>query len=329
MAIPFLNQHNTVIVAASISDFKQILFWSEAILYRHLNIIPIQSEREINAAIEENPNTILVIDPKYALTSAQERVIQKCLTLGMNWCSTKIYLGQLKGFAEVENLGDVLEWMSGKNQNSESFILSKTKCLTRRFIACMLLTLTSPLLALIASTIAISSPGSVFYKQTRVGFRGRKFNLLKFRSMHLNAEASGPQWSSGDADPRTFAFGRFLRKTHLDELPQLWNVIQGDLCFVGPRPERPEFHALLEEAIPHFDLRTMVKPGITGWAQLFSGYAASIEESKRKIAHDLFYIRNTHSRMSFAIVLKTAEKVIREVFNFVVEKFINKNKEVV
>ena len=329
MAIPFLNQHNTVIVAASISDFKQILFWSEAILYRHLNIIPIQSEREINAAIEENPNTILVIDPKYALTNAQERVIQKCLTLGMNWCSTKIYLGQLKGYAEVENLVDVLEWMSGKNQNSESYLLSRTKCMTRRFIACMLLTLTSPLLAFIGATIAISSPGPVFYKQTRVGFRGRKFNLLKFRSMHLNAEASGPQWSSGDADPRTFAFGRFLRKTHLDELPQLWNVIQGDLCFVGPRPERPEFHALLEEAIPHFDLRTMVKPGITGWAQLFSGYAASIEESKRKIAHDLFYIRNTHSRMSFAIVLKTAEKVIREVFNFVVEKFINKNKEVV
>lgn len=327
MAIPFLNQHNTVIVAASISDFKQILFWSDAILSRNLNIIPIQSEQEISDAIEENPNTILVVDPKHPLTNEQARAIQRGLTLGMSWCSTKIYLGQLKGYAEVENLVDVLEWMSGKNLNSENFLLSRTKCLTRRIIACALLALTSPLLALIAATIAISSSGPVFYKQTRVGFRGRKFNLLKFRSMHLNAEASGPQWSSGDADPRTFAFGRFLRKTHLDELPQLWNVIKGDLCFVGPRPERPEFHALLEEAIPHFELRTMVKPGITGWAQLFSGYAASIDDSKRKIAHDLFYIRHTHSRMSFTIVLQTAEKVIREVFNFVIARFLKNNKE--
>ena len=126
--------------------------------------------------------------------------------------------------------------------------------------------------------------------------------------MRMTAEASGPQWAS-DADPRVTRLGGWLRKTRLDELPQLLNVPRGELSFVGPRPERPEFYRLLKEAIPHFSLRLLVRPGITGWAQVKHGYAASIEECRTKLEYDLYYIQRMSPQMDYQIIGRTLSMV--------------------
>jgi lipopolysaccharide/colanic/teichoic acid biosynthesis glycosyltransferase len=164
--------------------------------------------------------------------------------------------------------------------------------------------LLSPVLAAIALAVKLSSAGPVLYKQRRTGHRGRVFMLLKFRSMCWDAEKAGPCWAC-ENDERATPLGRILRLTRLDELPQLWNVFLGEMSFVGPRPERPEICERLQRQIPLFRLRTIVKPGITGWAQVRSGYARSIEESKRKLEHDLYYIQRTSFTLDLIILLKT------------------------
>lgn len=167
----------------------------------------------------------------------------------------------------------------------------------------------SPILAFIAIAIKATSPGPVFYSQKRTGYLGRVFNLYKFRSMRTDSESQGYRWAQKE-DPRVTPVGKFLRKTRLDELPQLWNVAMGDMLLVGPRPERPEIYQDLSEKIPLFYLRTNVRPGITGWAQVCAGYAASIEESKLKLEHDLYYIQNMSLRLDLVIILMTIKVVL-------------------
>lgn len=171
-------------------------------------------------------------------------------------------------------------------------------------LAVFLAILLSPVMALLAFIIRFTSNGPVFYRQTRTGYLGRNFTLIKFRSMYCDAEANGPQWST-ENDDRVTGIGRFMRKTRLDELPQLWNVIRGEMSFCGPRPERPEIYRDLKKEIPLFSMRTVVRPGVTGWAQVCAGYAASVAESQTKLEYDLFYIQNMSPRLDFIILLKT------------------------
>jgi lipopolysaccharide/colanic/teichoic acid biosynthesis glycosyltransferase len=172
----------------------------------------------------------------------------------------------------------------------------RLKSVLEPVLALILVVALSPVLAVTAILVKLSSPGPILYRQQRVGQNGKLFTILKFRSMSVDAEARGPQWSTlGDA--RITKVGEFLRATRLDELPQLWNVMTGSLSFIGPRPERPEFTPLLNNDIPAFPLRTLVKPGITGWAQVRAGYAASVSESLTKVEHDLYYA--THSSLLF------------------------------
>ena len=143
-------------------------------------------------------------------------------------------------------------------------------------VAGLLLLALSPLVLFVALLVKLTSPGPVFYRQTRLGHRRQLFDIIKFRSMRVDAEKDGPRWASASkSDSRLTPIGGFLRATHLDEIPQIWNVVRGELSFVGPRPERPVFCQELEEKIPLFRLRTLVKPGITGWAQIRAGYANS------------------------------------------------------
>ena len=172
------------------------------------------------------------------------------------------------------------------------------------------LVLALPLLVPIALAIAIDSPGSIFYRQERVGYLGRRFQILKFRSMIKDAEAAGrPQWATGD-DPRITRVGHFLRKSRIDEIPQIINVLRGDMSFVGPRPERPEFVEELSENIRYFNDRHKVKPGLTGWAQVNFRYAGSLEETKEKLRYDLYYMKNHSVFLDAIIVLKTARVVL-------------------
>jgi lipopolysaccharide/colanic/teichoic acid biosynthesis glycosyltransferase len=166
-------------------------------------------------------------------------------------------------------------------------------------------------MALIAVVIKLDSPGPAVFSQERVGFLGRRFTVHKFRSMRQDAEqGTGPVWARENDDRITRA-GAFLRKCRFDELPQLWNVLRGDMSFIGPRPERPYFVDLLKAKIPYFDLRHYVKPGITGWAQVMYPYGASVEDAYRKLEYDLYYAKNMSLRLDALILLKTIGVVVK------------------
>lgn len=175
--------------------------------------------------------------------------------------------------------------------------------------ALLLLILLSPVFLLIAAFIRLDSPGSSIYRQTRVGEGDKTFTLYKFRSMRQDAEQAGAQWA-GANDVRITRLGRFLRVTRLDELPQLINVIRGDMSFIGPRPERPEFTSMLEKQIPYYDSRYLVKPGITGWAQVMYPYGASVDDAREKLQYDLYYIKHYSLLLDIAIVFKTIRVVL-------------------
>jgi exopolysaccharide biosynthesis polyprenyl glycosylphosphotransferase len=166
------------------------------------------------------------------------------------------------------------------------------------------------LMLLIALTIRLTSPGPVLYRQVRVGKDGKEFVLIKFRTMVRDAEKSGPVWSD-KGDMRVTPIGRILRHTHLDELPQLWNVLKGDMSFIGPRPERPEFVVELERAVPYYPLRHLVRPGVSGWAQINYRYGASVDDATRKLAYDLYYIKHRNHMLDLKIGLKTAATIFR------------------
>jgi exopolysaccharide biosynthesis polyprenyl glycosylphosphotransferase len=168
-----------------------------------------------------------------------------------------------------------------------------------------------PLIPFIVLLIKIASEGPMLIRQKRVGLYGRHFILYKFRTMYRDAEKSGPVWAEKD-DPRITPVGRFLRKTRLDELPQLFNVFLNDMSLVGPRPERPYFVSKLKNEIPFHLERLAVKPGITGWAQITCPYADSVEDSREKFIHDIFYIKNISLALDIFIFLKTILIILQE-----------------
>jgi sugar transferase (PEP-CTERM system associated) len=173
------------------------------------------------------------------------------------------------------------------------------------------LILTAPIMAIVALAIKATSPGPAIYSQQRVGLQNKVFTIHKFRSMRSDAEAlTGAVWSQGAVDPRVTPVGRILRRLRLDEIPQLWNVLLGDMSFVGPRPERPEFVTQLTDQIPFYCQRHVVRPGVTGWAQVRHAYAASVEDSLEKLQYDLFYIKHLSITLDIFIILETIKTVL-------------------
>lgn len=175
------------------------------------------------------------------------------------------------------------------------------------------LVLASPLMLMAVMAIKLSSPGPVLYSQERVGVLGKRFWMHKFRSMRIDAEADGTPKFASENDPRVTTVGRFLRRTRIDELPQLWNVLQGDMSLVGPRPERPAFVEQLEEQIPYFHQRLFVKPGLTGHAQVRCRYSAAIEDHQEKLEHDLFYIKHVSVLFDLSILIDTVKVVVMRI----------------
>jgi exopolysaccharide biosynthesis polyprenyl glycosylphosphotransferase len=171
-------------------------------------------------------------------------------------------------------------------------------------LASIALVLTAPLFPLLALLVK-RTPGPVIFRQTRLGEGGKPFTIFKFRTMRHDAEAEGRAAWASESDPRVTSVGRFMRTTRLDELPQLWNVLRGDMSVVGPRPERPEFLELLREAVPFWTRRHLVKPGITGWAQVSRGYTADAEGTAEKLSYDLWYLRHRSLVVDLAICGKT------------------------
>jgi sugar transferase (PEP-CTERM system associated) len=176
-------------------------------------------------------------------------------------------------------------------------------------VSIAMLVVTSPVTLLTAIAILIEDGRPIFYRQTRVGMLGREFELLKFRSMAKDAEADGAQWAQRD-DPRVTRVGRITRKLRIDELPQLLNIIKGDMRLIGPRPERPEFVKALNAKIPYYHQRHCVKPGLTGWAQLCYPYGSSERDALEKLQFDLYYVKNQSLIFDLMILLQTVEVVL-------------------
>ncbi|MEQ1728973.1 MAG: exopolysaccharide biosynthesis polyprenyl glycosylphosphotransferase, partial [Vicinamibacterales bacterium] len=196
---------------------------------------------------------------------------------------------------------------------SDGFRASRTTRAAKRVVDLLLaafgLLLAAPLIALTALAVRLESPGAVLYRQERVGENGRVFTLCKFRSMRTDAESGTPVWAT-DRDDRVTRIGRFIRLTRLDELPQLWNVLRGDMSFVGPRPERPFFVEQLAAVIPFYMERHAVKPGVTGWAQVKYRYGSSVEDAMEKLRYDLYYIKHLSIVFDLTIVVDTVKVIV-------------------
>ncbi len=215
---------------------------------------------------------------------------------------------QYTGKIAVENLRP--SWMIFSDGFRKSVVMGTVKRTADIAAAVVGLILAAPIMALVAIAVRLGSSGAALYSQQRVGKDGVVFTIYKFRSMRTDAEtATGAVWST-ENDPRVTPVGRFLRRTRLDELPQLWNVLRGDMSFVGPRPERPEFIAELTKQIPFYGQRHVVRPGLTGWAQVRHRYGASVDDSQEKLQYDLFYIKHMSTPFGLYIVLETIKTVL-------------------
>jgi sugar transferase (PEP-CTERM system associated) len=201
-------------------------------------------------------------------------------------------------------------WLVFGGGFDQSFVRIFMKRSFDLFCSTVLLILTLPIMLLAGLVVWLEDRGPAFYAQERVGKDGKTFRVLKFRSMRIDAEKSGkPQWAAQN-DPRITRVGNFMRKTRIDELPQILNVFKGEMSFVGPRPERPYFVEQLIEVVPYYNVRHSIKPGITGWAQVRYGYGSSAEDALQKLQYDLYYVKNNSLFLDVLILIDTLKVVL-------------------
>ena len=199
-------------------------------------------------------------------------------------------------------------WLIFSGRGRQARLAAISRSLVHWIVALIGFLLCLPIMAVTALLIKLDSRGPIFYKQERIGKNGRTFVLMKFRSMRVDAEKSGPVWAS-KSDDRTTRVGRIIRKVRIDEIPQFLNILKGEMSFVGPRPERSHFVAQLAEEIPYYEQRHLIAPGLTGWAQIKYPYGASIEDARQKLQYDLFYIKN-YSLILDAVIMFETIKII-------------------
>ena len=256
---------------------------------------------------ENNVHTIVI-----ALTERRGNLVIEnlvtCKLMGVRIMDYPSFFETITGKIPVEDITP--SWLI----QSRGFLITPFIRVMKRIIdivfASIVLGLTLPFFPLIALLIKLGTPGPVFYFQQRVGTYGKNFTIYKFRSMGVDAEKdNGASWAK-EKDPRVTRFGEFMRKTRIDELPQLINVLKGDMSFIGPRPERPEFVGQISQITPYYMERHAVKPGITGWAQVMYPYGASLGDSVEKLRYDLYYINNLSFFLEFLILFETIKVVI-------------------
>ena len=260
----------------------------------------------LSLADELRPDLILVALTEMRRALPAEELLE-CRLRGINVEEWPTFYEKQTGKILVANLRP--SWLIF----SDGFVKTETTRMVKRTmdigLALIGLSLSLPVMALVALAVKLDSKGPMLFRQKRVGERGRIFVLNKFRSMSVDAERNGAVWATA-GDPRVTRVGRWIRRTRLDELPQFWNVLVGDMSFVGPRPERPEFVGTLQREIPFYMGRHSVKPGITGWAQVRHRYAASVEDSMEKLQYDLYYIKNLSPLLDLVILLSTLQVVL-------------------
>ena len=249
---------------------------------------------------------VAVNDPKYSPEVA--RYLFENIDLKIQYFNLTDFYEKITGKVPVSSLERhwFLENITHKNQQWVAVTKRIIDILLATFFGLMALLI----LPFIALAIKLESKGPLIYKQTRVGLNNKIFTVYKLRSMANDAETNGAQWAK-ENDSRVTKIGKFIRKTRIDEIPQFINILKGHMSFVGPRPERPEFVDTLKQSIPFYNERHLVKPGLTGWAQINFPYGASVEDAKEKLQYDLFYIKNRSIALDISIILKT----INTIFN--------------
>jgi len=235
------------------------------------------------------------------------QLLLRCKIKGIDIDDGITFYEAITGKILVENVNPAwLIFSTGFKTSRLSYLFKRIKDI---LLAVFGLTVSLPVTIITAILIKIESPGPVFYTQERVGERGDTFNVIKFRSMRQDAEKDGAVWAMKN-DTRVTRVGDFIRKVRIDEIPQMWNVLKGEMSFVGPRPERPVFVEQLTSSIPYYSLRHSVKPGITGWAQVCYPYGASEEDALRKLEYDLYYIKNQSIFIDLLVIFRTIKTVL-------------------
>ena len=268
----------------------------------------IRSDEELCAlAVRLNVDEIVIAPDERRGGMPMEQMLN-CVQKGMQVTDLSTFFEREVGMVQL-NIVDP-SWLVF----SGGFDYSTPRRLTKRFFdllsATALLLVAWPAMLLVALAVRLESKGPVIYRQVRVGEHGRHFEMVKFRSMRVDAESDGvARWATKD-DDRSTRIGKFIRKTRLDELPQLFLVLTGEMSFVGPRPERPQFVEMLNSEIRYYDVRHSVKPGLTGWAQLRYPYGASVRDANEKLKFDLFYVKNHGLVFDLMIMLQTVEVVL-------------------
>ena len=236
------------------------------------------------------------------------RELLRCRVEGIEVIEGNSFFEMLSGKLLVESINP--GWLIFSGGFQKSHLRRIIKRATDLVVSIVLMIVLSPLILLAAIAIRLDTPGRIFFAQERVGFRRKPYMVYKFRSMVHDAEKlTGPKWADED-DPRITRVGRYIRRFRIDELPQLWNVLKGEMSMVGPRPERENFVQQLEKTVPYYGERFGVKPGITGWAQVNYGYGSSVADAVEKLNYDLFYIKNMSTMMDLLVVLKTIRIIL-------------------
>lgn len=261
------------------------------------------------ALIAPNLDTIVISPDVYQMPEITE-IFYKALNRKINFYSLATFYERLTGRVPLDTIDQIwfLENLSEGNKQSYE-ILKRVGDIVFGFIFGIISLLFYPFIIL---AMQLDSRGPVFYTQIRIGQHGKTFKLIKFRSMIQNAEAgTGALWSP-DNDSRVGKVGRFLRKTRLDEIPQFWNIVRGEMSMVGPRAERPEFHEKLKHEVPFYEERYLIKPGLSGWAQINYPYGASVKDAAEKLKYDLYYIKNRSFLLDLGIILKTLRTALSQ-----------------
>ena len=316
------NQGNNTLILGATPQAQELYDWlltHPQLGYNALGIVDIQHGQAteiLEDLIRRQQVRVVVLDPATYAAAKIIDILYSLLGLKLVFYNLADFYERVSGKVPVGAIDQAwfLENLSEGGQRAYE--------LAKRFFDILLsLTvgiLTLPFQLLIALAIKLDSPGPVIYRQQRIGRTGQVFTLVKYRTMFTDAEAkTGPVWAS-ENDERTTRVGRFIRRTRLDELPQIWNVLRGEMSFIGPRPERPEFHSKLKANIPFYQQRYLVRPGLTGWTQIkyrldFKG-GLTIADTLEKLQYDLFYIKNRSLLLDLGILLKTLNIVARKLF---------------
>ena len=273
--------------------------------YLGYKLITLDKGRDLLSQIQDQKIDTVIVPSDIKDSSSLVENLYQCLPTRVN------FLDWTKAYEMICNkvpLSFITQiWFLKNLREGEKAFYDKIKRVFDILLASVTLIITSFIWPLIAVSIKLDDGGPVIYRQKRIGKDRTPFFLLKFRSMKVGAEnKTGPVWADKE-DSRATKIGKFLRKTHLDELPQMINVLKGDISLVGPRPERPEFVESLEREIPHYHVRHLIKPGFTGWAQLKFRYGRSIMDSQEKFQYDLYYLKNRSFILDVGIILKTMQ----------------------